>query len=67
MVVSEWDDLATFNRFVRDSHLLWIERSIPYSHQPTSFAFMHDIQEVTALNTPVLERELVPAGAAQRH
>jgi hypothetical protein len=66
MVVSEWDDVATFNRFVRESHLLWIERAVPYAHQPTSFAFMHD--EVNpVLNTPVLERELVSAGAAQRN
>jgi quinol monooxygenase YgiN len=66
MVVSEWDDLAAFNRFVRTSHLLWIERSVPYASHPTSFAFMHDIADDAAQNTPTLERELVPAGAAQR-
>jgi quinol monooxygenase YgiN len=66
MVVSEWEDLAAFNQFVRRSNLLWIERAVPYASRPTSFAFMHDIPDDPTQNGLTLERELVSAGAAPR-
>ena len=44
-ILSRWDDVSAFNRFVREVHLLWVERAMPYSRLPTHFAVFETVQD----------------------
>jgi len=37
LVLSEWDDRAAFNHFMRRTNLLWLERALGYSQCPTEY------------------------------
>jgi quinol monooxygenase YgiN len=43
-VVSEWDSIAAFDRFVRETHLIWIERATAYARLPTEFTVLEDLR-----------------------
>jgi len=45
VVLSEWDDVGVFNRFVRETHLLWLERALGYALQPTEFIVFEDVPQ----------------------
>lgn len=61
-VVSEWDDAASFNRFVRESHLLWIERAAEYARLPTEFTLFEDVhpRDASYAATTMVERVMRP-------
>jgi len=47
-VLSEWDDVSSFHRFVRDMRLLWIERVAPGLALPATSTFLESSPERAA-------------------
>lgn len=45
LVISEWDDRAAFDHFVRRTNLLWLERALGYARCPTEFTFFDRISD----------------------
>jgi quinol monooxygenase YgiN len=45
LLLSEWDDRAAFNHFVRRTNLLWLERSLGYSQCPTEYTVFEGFPE----------------------
>lgn len=47
VIVTEWDDVHAFNRFVRETGLLWIERTARYSRASSTYTYMSGIREAS--------------------
>ncbi len=42
-LVSSWTSRDAFNRFVRETGLVWMERALDYAHRPTEFLYLEDV------------------------
>lgn len=60
VVISEWDNRAAFNHFVRRTNLLWLERAMGYSQCPAEFTFFEGIPEESVRHDAEMVVETVP-------
>jgi quinol monooxygenase YgiN len=68
VLLSEWDTIASFNRFVRESGLLWLDDALTCSCLPHAFTIFktvsHPLSERVAART--VNQGLVPVCRAVR-
>jgi heme-degrading monooxygenase HmoA len=48
-VLSEWEDMASFNRFIRETQLMWTERAMARAFRPARCAVFDTVSAVDAL------------------
>jgi quinol monooxygenase YgiN len=60
VVLTEWDRASDFDAFIREAGVIWLDRCIDGTSEPTAYSILEAVPLATDPATPRQSRELVP-------